>query len=79
MREQHVIRLKSCAEFENAGPKSHKATHYSAFDNVRLSTSHEHSNLNQNARAWDTAASDTRLLTSVSHVGGQSKPLRGDG
>ena len=65
VREQHFIRLKSCAEHnhKNEGPKSHRATHCSAFDNVRLSTSQKHSNRNQNARGWDNVASDTRLLT----------------
>ena len=63
VQEQHFIRLKSCAEHENEGPKSHRATHCSAFDNVRLSTSQKHSNRNQNARGWDNVASDTRLLT----------------
>lgn len=63
VREQHFIGLKSCAEYENAGPKSHGATHCSAFDNVRLSTSQRHSNRKQNARGWTNEASETRLLT----------------
>ena len=63
VREQHFIRLKSCAEHENEGPKSHRATHCSAFDNMRLSTSQKHSNRNQNGRGWDNVTSDTRLLT----------------
>ena len=62
LREQHFIGLKSCAEYENAGPKSHRATHCSAFDNVRLSTSQKHSNRNQHARRWTNEASETRLL-----------------
>ena len=68
VREQHFIRLKSCAEYENASPNRHRATHYSAFDNVRLSTSHQHSDRNQNARARDNAAVQTRLQTDCDQV-----------
>jgi hypothetical protein len=62
VQEQHFIRLRSCAEHENEGPKSHRATHCSAFDNVRLSTSQKHSDRNQSARAWDNETPDTLLL-----------------